>query len=357
VIKRTDTSLLEQLQISDVEIAHRMALLGLEEQHFKLMASYKMHIEEHIDAIVDEFYQKQTEIDEITLLIGDSETLMRLRNAQRKYILDLFSGIYDSDYVNNRLRIGMVHKRIGVEPKLYLSAIKSLKQLIIISLAKSITDKLELQNLSEAIDTLFYFDTTLVFDTYISCLIGEIESEKRKTEIYAKSLEAKVAERTRQLEELAKLDPLTGLYNQRAMHEVLKRELSLAKRRENSVSLAYFDVDKFKQINDSQGHVKGDEILKFVGQVLRTVIREVDLPCRYGGDEFCVIFPDCELESAFGSCQRIVERFAERYPEYSLSIGLAVADAETIIEAEALIKLADDKMYQAKAEDGSKICR
>lgn len=70
--------------------------------------------------IVDEFYQRQVEDEEISLLIGDASTLNRLSNAQRKYIIDLFSGTYDSEYVNNRLRISMVHKHIGVEPKLYL---------------------------------------------------------------------------------------------------------------------------------------------------------------------------------------------------------------------------------------------
>jgi hypothetical protein len=84
-------------------------------------------IEPHIDALVDKFYTLQTGITEIALLIGDADTLTRLRAAQRRYILDLFSGLYDLEYVNNRLRIGLVHKRIGVEPKLYLAAINTLK--------------------------------------------------------------------------------------------------------------------------------------------------------------------------------------------------------------------------------------
>ena len=82
-----------------------------------------------------------------------------------------------------------------------------------------------------ALDNLFYFDTTLVFDTYIDSLVGEIETAKRKTEEYAKSLEQKVAERTKQLERLSKLDPLTSIYNQRAMQDVLRRALSVAIRR------------------------------------------------------------------------------------------------------------------------------
>lgn len=104
-MKRTDKSLLEQMQISDAEISRRMTLLDL-------LTAQQAVIEDSIDDIVDEFYEAQTAVDEIALLIGDAETLARLRAAQRMYVIDLFRGIYDSEYVNNRLRIGMVHKRI-----------------------------------------------------------------------------------------------------------------------------------------------------------------------------------------------------------------------------------------------------
>ena len=246
-MRRTDTTLLEQMQISDVEISNRMMLLGLNKDSLDLLSSHKSLIEDNIDIIVDEFYEKQTAIDEISLLIGDADTLMRLRNAQRKYVIDLFSGNYDTEYANNRLRIGMVHKRIGVEPKLYLSAVKTLKELIVNVLKKNIKKNDILDRTISALDNLFYFDTTLVFDTYIDSLVGEIESAKRKTEAYAKSLEEKVAERTKQLEEQARLDPLTGLYNQRAMQDVLRRELATSKRRGSNLSLVYIDVDNWKE--------------------------------------------------------------------------------------------------------------
>jgi len=184
-MRHTDTSLLEQMQISDVEIASRMDLLDLKKEALNMLSNHKLLIEDNIDIIVDEFYDKQTDIDEISLLIGDADTLMRLRNAQRKYVIDLFSGNYDSEYVNNRLRIGMVHKRIGVEPKLYLSAVKTLKELIVKVLKKNIKKNETLEATLEALDNLFYFDTTLIFDTYIASLVGEIESAKRKTEAYA----------------------------------------------------------------------------------------------------------------------------------------------------------------------------
>lgn len=355
-MKRTDTTLLEQMQISDVEITNRMDLLGLNRDALSLLSKHQLLVEDNIDIVVDEFYEKQTEIDEISLLIGDADTLMRLRNAQRKYVIDLFSGNYDSEYVNNRLRIGMVHKRIGVEPKLYLSAVKTLKELIVKVLKENITNNEELGKTLDALDNLFYFDTTLVFDTYIDSLVGEIESAKRKTEAYAKSLEEKVAERTQQLEEQAKLDPLTGIYNQRAMQDALKRELSVAKRRVTILSLIYFDIDNFKEINDKQGHIKGDEVLKFIGQAILDSIREVDVACRYGGDEFCIILPDCDLENAKSICNKIITKFTNRFPDFFLSMGISGIEAGEYVDADTLIKRADEKMYLAKKENGSFVC-
>jgi len=356
-MNRTSTTLLEQMQISDLEINNRMELLGLDKNTLKLLSNNKLFIEDNIDMIVDEFYEKQTEIDEISLLIGDADTLMRLRNAQRKYVLDLFSGHYDSEYVNNRLRIGMVHKRIGVEPKLYLSAVKTLKKLI----AKALTSNINKNNgdLGEtlnALDALFYFDTTLIFDTYIDSLVGEIKSAKRKAEAYAKSLEEKVAERTQQLEELARLDPLTGIYNQRALQEVLRRELSVAKRRDSKLSLVYFDIDNFKDINDVQGHIKGDEVLKHIGKALLDNTREVDVACRYGGDEFCLILPECDTQGARDVCAKVINDFTERYPDFSLSMGVSSIESNEHIDTETLIKNADKKMYMAKKENGSFVC-
>jgi len=343
------------MKMSDVEILHRMELLNLSKEELNILSSHKIIIEDNIDVIVDEFYEKQTEIDEISLLIGDADTLRRLRSAQRKYVMDLFSGNYDSEYVNNRLRIGMVHKRIGVEPKLYLSAVRTLKDVVTKTLKRIITKNEILEQTLNALDKLLYFDTTLVFDTYIDCLVGEIENAKNRTEVYAKSLEEKVAERTQQLEEQAQRDPLTNLYNQRAMQDLLRRDLAVSKRRQVKLSLVYFDVDKFKDINDTLGHIKGDEVLKSIGQAVLNNIRDTDVPCRYGGDEFCIILPECGTDEAEVICEKIIKEFVDRYPEYSLSIGIADTGLDEYIDGDELIKRADKNMYLAKKESGFQI--
>lgn len=353
---RTSLTLLEQMKISDVDVSGRMEVLNLTTMDLELLASHQTLIEDNIDVIVEEFYENQTNNDEISLLIGDADTLRRLISAQRNYVLELFSGKYGLDYVNNRLRIGLIHKRIGVEPKLYLSAVRTLKSIVNKALKRSLKNQDEVDLALNALDKLIYFDTTLVFDAYIDSLVGEIENAKRKTDLYAAGLEKKVALRTRQLEEQAKTDPLTGIFNQRAMHDMLTRELTVAKRRQTKISLVYFDVDKFKQINDTLGHIEGDIVLKHIGQSLQEVIRETDIPCRYGGDEFCLILPECSAHRAEEVCQKLIESFSAKCPDISLSIGIAETGPESFIDNEELIKLADQRMYVAKQKDGFHIC-
>jgi len=355
ILLRTDQTLLEQMKIGEIDISSRMEVLGLSKEELQILFSHQSLIEDNIDVIVEEFYEKQTEIDEISLLIGDADTLHRLRNAQRRYVLDLFSGHYDGQYVNNRLRIGMIHKRIGVEPKLYLSAVRTLNKIIVTVLKRSIKSEDVLEMTLEALDKLVYFDITLVFDAYIDSLVGEIKSAKRKTEAYAAGLEKKVAERTRQLEEQAKTDPLTGIYNQRAMQELLRRELLATHRQQTDLALVYIDIDHFKSINDNLGHIEGDNVLKHIGQCLLKTVREIDVPCRYGGDEFCLILPDCSLKDAKIICQRVIKSFKAKYPEYSLSVGISATTPDKMIDGADLIRMADEKMYLSKAKEGSHI--
>ncbi|MDH5631969.1 MAG: GGDEF domain-containing protein [Gammaproteobacteria bacterium] len=354
-MKRISQTLLEQLQISEIDIQHRKQLLSLEDSDLQTLSKYRYVIENNIDKIVDEFYEHQTEIDEAALLIGDLDTLKRLRAAMRKYILSLFGGYYDANYVNNRLRIGMVHKRIGVEPKLYIAGLNKLKEIIIEQFEKEIPEENTRDTLARLFSRLLSFDTTLVFDTYIRSLVEEIKNARQKTADYAESLEKKVQERTQQLEELVQRDPLTGLYNRRAMKTMLRYELSRSKRSDEPVSAIYFDVDNFKQINDQLGHQTGDEVLSHIGLVLLESVRETDIPCRYGGDEFCIILGNCDVQNAVEVCNKILNGFNNKYPDFSLSIGIAQTGPDEYVDDDHLIAAADKCMYEAKQSPGSQI--
>lgn len=348
-MKPIDQTLLEQMRITEFEVEHRKALFDLTQADVEALLACKPAIEKKIDSLVAEFYRSQTSVPEIALLIGDADTLSRLHKTQNKYILDLFSGPYDLEYVNNRLRIGLVHRRIGVEPKFYLSAVHKLKGLLHDALSDAFELDAERQAALAALDKLLLFDLTLVFDTYIRSLVAEIESDKDKSERYARILEEKVKERTRQLEEMTRVDSLTGLLNVRYLEETVTRTLRSAQRRGEPVSAVYLDINDFKAINDNQGHQRGDEILRIVGNAIKSITRSEDCCFRYGGDEFCVILTNCrEQQAEEGFIKRLNQKIKERLDHFSLSSGVAQTGPDEYVDAGTLIRLADERMYAAK---------
>lgn len=348
-MKQTDYSLRQQLQIGDLELKDRMELFGFTPKDADTLVSVKSLIDDHIDGLVEEFYAHQTKNPDISLLIGDRGTLERLMNAQRAYILDLFRGIYDLEYVDNRLRIGMVHKRIGVEPKLYLAAVTSLKGMINRLIRSSYAEAQDALKVIQSLEKLISFDVSLVFDTYIRSLVSEIEIEKEKSDRYALSLEEKVRDRTHQLEELSRRDALTGLLNQRYLNETLVVTLRAAQRRQEPVSLVYLDIDHFKQINDTKGHHYGDDILKAVGRCITLVSRSEDHCFRQGGDEFCIILPNCDQYCAESLYQhRLTEELKKNLPDLRISIGIVQTGPEMYLDADTLLDIADQRMYECK---------
>lgn len=348
-MKQTEQTLLEQMRITDFEVDHRKTLFLFSAADAQLLLSCKPTIEKNIDSVVAEFYRMQTSIPEIALLIGDADTLSRLRSAQRRYILDLFSGLYDLEYVNNRLRIGLVHKRIGVEPKLYLSAIHTLKELLHRTIANETPADSDRDEIIRALDKLLQIDVTLVFETYIRSLVSEIETAKDKSEQYARSMEEKVKERTRQLEEMSRTDALTGLLNVRYLHDIVTTALRSAQRRAEPVTAIYIDINDFKQINDTQGHQHGDEILRTVGKAIIDTARAEDSCIRYGGDEFCIILNNCrEAQANELFVNRLNQRIAETLGDVTLSIGVAQTGPNEYVDATTLIRMADENMYAAK---------
>ena len=341
-------SLAEQMRLDDIEIARRMELLDFTPADAEALADAKPMIQEELENIVKEFYMRQVAIPEIALIIGDSETMRRLRYAQRTYIADLFAGYYDVEYVNNRLRIGLVHKRIGVKPKYYLSAIKTLIDILRRVLKQTIPDSETFVRTMVALDKLLVLDTVLVFDTYIRSMMIEIEAAKDKALIYARSLEDKVAMRTQELAELSRVDALTGVLNRRAFMEEARLQVARAKRAQTALSLIYIDIDGFKRINDSQGHQGGDKTLRAIGVTMREVLRETDIAGRYGGDEFCIVLPSTDADGAKIFSDRLMAKIAGG-TGVSLSIGVATTGPERHVSLDELIQRADKLMYSRKA--------
>ena len=157
-------------------------------------------------------------------------------------------------------------------------------------------------------------------------------------------------------------DPLTNLYNRRFLQEYLPQEIAKAKRASSSVAVLMFDLDFFKRINDVFGHEAGDAFLKSVAALLQGCIRESDIACRYGGEEFVLVLSGASLDGAIKKAEKIrnavmdLDLIIRQKPlgKVSTSIGIAVYP-EHGAEMEALLRAADEALYEAKERGRNRV--
>jgi diguanylate cyclase (GGDEF)-like protein len=155
--------------------------------------------------------------------------------------------------------------------------------------------------------------------------------------------------------EMSITDEVTPLYNVRYFHQVLDRELKLVNRYGSTLSLLFIDLDRFKPINDTYGHLRGSRTLREVGFLIRSGVRETDIPARYGGDEFVVILPQTDSAAAKTLAEKLrnlIEGHTFLQEEgIDARLGVSLGIASYPLEAktkEALIRLADKRMYEDK---------
>jgi diguanylate cyclase (GGDEF)-like protein len=157
--------------------------------------------------------------------------------------------------------------------------------------------------------------------------------------------------RFREARRLADLDALTGLHNRRYFHETLAREVSRAHRYDRHLALIVFDLDDFKTINDRIGHLAGDAVLTDIAERMREVVRQADIACRVGGDEFGVILPESTLEDADQLYARLRRAIAARPMLHAgrLAVSAGMAELKPDDDPTAFFQRADDALYRAKA--------
>ncbi|MBV8690498.1 MAG: GGDEF domain-containing protein [Actinobacteria bacterium] len=158
-----------------------------------------------------------------------------------------------------------------------------------------------------------------------------------------------VASLSGRLRAQATTDLLTGLPNRRGWEDSLEREFSRALRRRSPLCVAVLDLDNFKVLNDTRGHIAGDRILRSAAVTWQGLLRDTDVLARYGGDEFALILPDCSPEKA----TEIIDRLSDSTEGSTCSVGVAWAGEAD--DAQALISRADDALYAAKAAGGGRV--
>ena len=165
-----------------------------------------------------------------------------------------------------------------------------------------------------------------------------------------KRLEAQTLESLAAAEELAAVDPLTGLANHRTFHERLVAEVERARRLGRGLSLVLMDLDHFKRVNDLYGHQMGDRVLEHAARVFESETRTGELVARVGGEEFAMILPEADEDEAFRAAERIRRAIADTsFPAVgSMTMSAGVCDLSHGADADALYRLADGALYWAK---------
>ncbi len=179
----------------------------------------------------------------------------------------------------------------------------------------------------------------------------------------AQALETTRAD-NRRLEALATTDPLTRVLNRRALLDRLTSEVDRARRFGSPLSLLLLDVDHFKQINDTAGHLAGDSVLRQLGALLEDAVRKVDVVARYGGEEFVAILPGTVADGGAVFAERLRERIAAqsfdvgaaRPVHLTVSVGIASFPSARVATTEDLFARADEALYRAKSGGRNQVC-
>ena len=166
-------------------------------------------------------------------------------------------------------------------------------------------------------------------------------------------LAIKLSEHKRALSALSRIDSLTGLLNHGSWKDLLQLKFHKCQQQQGHATIALIDIDHFKRINDSHGHIVGDAVLRQLSLELRNSLRENDLAGRYGGDEFCVILPQMPLEQAAQVMERVRETFGNyrnpQIPELRVSLSIGLASFQpSFTDAATWLNAADRALYAAK---------
>jgi diguanylate cyclase (GGDEF)-like protein len=194
-----------------------------------------------------------------------------------------------------------------------------------------------------------------------------LEERMRESQRLNEALQQKIAEAEalqEQLRDQAVRDPLTGLYNRRFLDETSLARIELARRQGTSIAIVLIDIDHFKWINDLHGHGRGDEVLQRFGKLLHDRMRRSDIVCRFGGEEFVLLVDNCDEPTLCTILEGLMRQFrSQRFGEgedltddCTFSAGVAWLDVDGP-DFESLVRVADARMYRAKATGRARICR
>ena len=340
-----DGSLCARCGIDAKAIAERLRLVGLENPESTAQGKdlQERVIGPNVDAIIGKFHTSLSRLEQFNKLVGQGADLGQLRDTQKRYLLSLGVDIQHRHYFEDRLRIGAVHQRVGVPQSLYQCTVQGLQSLLIEYIPAEIRrDESEFEEMIRFILKITALDMSLAVESYCAARVAGLQ----------KTLTSERGE-TERLRQVSVTDSLTGLYNHSYSRHCLAQALERARTERLPLCVIMADLDHFKGINDTYGHLVGDQVLRVAAGRMLSAARTNDEICRYGGEEFLFILQNTDIAGGEGVAERVrthihgdAMRCGDKEIHVSLSLGVAEAcDGDTV---NALIAKADAALYAAK---------
>jgi diguanylate cyclase (GGDEF)-like protein len=302
-------------------------------------------IRPNVDSIVNRFCETLLEIEQFQHAVPDDTTLHSLKQTLHRYMLSIGIDFRSDAYFEERRQIGIVHQKIGVRQSHYQCAFRRFQDLLITSIPASLrNDQQAYEAMLRFILKITALDISLAVESYCSARLSEL----------AHSLESERGKSAR-LKKLSVTDRLTDLHNHGYAKHRLEEALQHADDEGLPLSIIMADLDHFKAVNDSYGHLVGDDVLRIAAARMVSAARARDEISRYGGEEFLFILLNTNMAGACEVAERVRSRIA-RDEIRSGDIGLGVTLSLGVTEArrgdtvDSLIQRADEALYQAKAE-------
>ncbi|MFT5756475.1 MAG: diguanylate cyclase (GGDEF)-like protein [Alteromonadaceae bacterium] len=261
-------------------------------------------------------------LDESSLLLADIESIAKggdeIKYFEHKYFGNLYSNIL----------LVLTHESYEEDEA------KSLWDNIVAHMSE--LNHLLNRNVGISIATMDYMSNI------IDKLLSPVSIEEEKSEFISK---------------MSTKDELTGLYLRDVFDVVLRQKVEETKRNDQPLSLLMMDIDDFKIVNDTYGHQLGDYVLKKIGRTINSLVRKMDLPARYGGEEMAVIMPDANREQVFKVAERIRKEISQlKFEHFSVTISIGIGRVNREIKTpEKLLKAADNALYQAKDKGKNRV--
>lgn len=320
----------------------RIALLGLNDVDMALGEQLRAEVlAPNAAAIIAALYDRLLDDAEVRAIFL-SVDMVALKRTQVAHLLDFGSDFSSPNYFEERFHIGRTHAWVGVPLSLYLCAYQILQAEILGHVERLVQERVRCRELMAFVLKIAALDTSLASEIYHVAQIRSLETSV-----------SRLRDERMELRNAAATDALTGLENRNSLLPELARLLTVAVRTGNPLCIIMADLDHFKNVNDTYGHLIGDQVLRDTSARMRAAVRDKDRLGRYGGEEFLVVLQDTSLELA----QQVAERVRLRIGEdtfnviegglrVTISQGIAVArDGDSV---EKLMARADTALYAAK---------